>query len=218
MNLALFDIDGTLVQYAKTWDSCYLQAFRELFGFKDLIVKWTEYKYSIDSGIMEEIFEQQLNRKPSRNEIQSVKKYYIKLFHEQKKRVVEVPGASVFTDKLKNDKNWAVAIATGNWKEHAILKLEHAGINYQNMPMGTADDAIERKEVMEIAIQKAKKVNQIGQFDKTIYFGDRSLDYDAAKSLGLSFIGVTNPTNIDEFKKLGITDTIENYLDDSFLN
>ena len=81
----VFDIDGTLMHYAKTWDSCFLQAFRDLFEFKHLSDDWMTYKHSTDSGIADEIFAENAGREPEPNEIQQAKEYYIKLFYEQNK-------------------------------------------------------------------------------------------------------------------------------------
>ena len=53
MNIAVFDIDGTLTQTHNRYDEYYAQAVEEILGVS-VSRSWNEYRYSTDSGIMYE--------------------------------------------------------------------------------------------------------------------------------------------------------------------
>ena len=62
MNLVVFDIDGTLIQYHKKKnDLAYVRAVRETFGIK-IEDDWASYIHSTDSGILSEIIEKNRGR------------------------------------------------------------------------------------------------------------------------------------------------------------
>ena len=89
-----------------------------------------------------------------------------------------------------NIRSWDVAIATGCWKQSALIKLQHIDFPYMNLPIATADDHIERCEIINIAIKRSKQHYCNNSYGQVIYVGDREWDYRAAQELGIGFIGI----------------------------
>jgi len=56
MNLAIFDIDGTLTETNAVDEICFVQAFADAHSITRINTNWMEYRYVTDSGIMFQIF------------------------------------------------------------------------------------------------------------------------------------------------------------------
>jgi hypothetical protein len=76
-----------------------------------------------------------------------------------------------------------VSIATGGWKESAILKLNSAGIKYSSIPLASSNDHYSRIEIMKLAAERAST----NQYPCT-YFGDGAWDKEACNYLGYNFV------------------------------
>jgi hypothetical protein len=78
MNLAVFDIDGTLVKYhLKRNDQAYVRAVHEIFGLT-IQDSWSGYVQSTDSGILDEIAQKQFGRNALEKEMARFKKSMVK--------------------------------------------------------------------------------------------------------------------------------------------
>ena len=98
---------------------------------------------------------------------------------------LEIPGASDFLRRLDASANYAVAFATGGWRESAMLKLDSAGLAWNGWPLASSNDHHERTGIMEIAL------SQLGRSFETItYYGDGTWDRDACLALGWNFVAV----------------------------
>ncbi len=51
--------------------------------------------------------------------------------------------------------DWVIALATGCFYESAELKLEKAKMDIKSFPIATADDAVSREEILQLAIEKS---------------------------------------------------------------
>ncbi len=193
-NLVIFDIDGTLTQTGGVDLNAFTQAFIEYFEVDKINNNWAEYCYSTDSGIAMELFEKYLYRKPSVEEMQAIKNKFFDLLELQirnnNSHCRPLLGAQTIFGRIAALSNWDIAIATGCWRGSALIKLRHAGLPYHNIPLGCADDDMERYEIINIATQRAKKHYQQEQYKTIVYVGDRFWDYRASQKLGINFIGV----------------------------
>ena len=78
-----------------------------------------------------------------------------------------------------------IAIATGCWRESALLKLRTSGFNIEGIPVATSDDSPSRIEMMRSALQMT------GSDTGTVtYFGDAEWDQRACHDLGWNFVAV----------------------------
>lgn len=194
MNLIIFDIDGTLTQTNDVDSKCFAQAIKDALKITDLNTNWPSYKYSTDSGLVKQIYEEFLQREPTDIEINSIREefvHYLKYeWQNNKKCYVPVLGAAAILHQINQLSNWHLAIATGGWKQSALFKLDSAHIAHENIPKAYADDHIERAEIINIAIQRAQTQNRVNQYQQIIYVGDRLWDKRAAIGLNIGFVGV----------------------------
>jgi phosphoglycolate phosphatase-like HAD superfamily hydrolase len=196
-NLVVFDVDGTLIQSLGIDDRCFTQSVSDILGVEEISTDWGSYKHQTDAGLIFEIASNHFGSPPSDRLVKQVRERFIHLLSlnlNDEFTLPEVRGAGALLDVLRHDPNWCAAIATGGWERPAILKLCHAGIQVDDIPFASSDDAVARKEILECAIQRALKHYRKERFRKIVYVGDGSWDAHAASQLGIGFIGVTtNP-------------------------
>lgn len=194
MNLIIFDIDGTLTQTSEVDAKCFAQAIKDALGVADINTNWSSYRYSTDSGLIKEIYEEFLQRKPSHGETNAIRDCFVNnLKHEwlkDKALYNPVLGAETIFQQISQLANWHLAIATGGWKQSALFKLDSANIAHAEIPKAYADDHVERIEIINTAIKHAQTRNGINQYQQIIYVGDRLWDKRAAEQLNIGFIGV----------------------------
>src|SRR5262249_21957606 len=102
----------------------------------------------------------------------------------------EVPGARAFLRRLQADARWRLALATGGWAASARFKLAAAGLPVDAFPWATADDALDRVDILRAAVARAEQAYGQRRFGGLVYVGDGVWDVRAAKALGLGFLGV----------------------------
>ena len=69
MNLAIFDIDGTLTNTNNVDEDCFVKAFAEAHSINDIVTDWTAYPHTTDSGITQHIFQEKFGRSPEETEL-----------------------------------------------------------------------------------------------------------------------------------------------------
>jgi phosphoglycolate phosphatase-like HAD superfamily hydrolase len=193
MNLAIFDIDGTLTESVAVDEVCYIQAFRDVLGIEHINTNWLEYSFQTDSGLALEISRNHLGRDPSGAEISRLQSRFVALLgaavEATGQPLREIPGASALLHRLEAHPGWHVAIATGGWKVSALFKLASAGLPVDGIPWASADDAYDRVEILRTAIGRASQHYGQDAFEKLVYIGDAVWDVRAAKALGIGFLG-----------------------------
>jgi hypothetical protein len=97
----------------------------------------------------------------------------------------EIPGARYILDSFRASEEHSVAIATGGWRETAVLKLESAGFSFPGLPLATSDDSHDRTRIMQIALSGLGS-----RFQSVTYYGDGPWDKDACADLGWNFVAV----------------------------
>jgi phosphoglycolate phosphatase-like HAD superfamily hydrolase len=198
MNLAIFDIDGTLTESVAVDEICFVQAFRDVLGIERINTNWLNYSFQTDSGLALEICRNHLGRDPVEAEINRLQSRFIELLNAAVEgtgqRMREVPGASVLMCRLEANHGWHVAIATGGWKVSARFKLASVGLPVDVFPWANADDALDRVDILRTAIRRAGQHYGQDAFDKVVYIGDGVWDVRAAKALDIGFLGLA-PSN-----------------------
>ena len=66
MQLVIFDVDGTLTNTYKIDENCFVRALALEFGIFGVNTNWTEYSYTTDSGITQQIFQEKSQTKSPR--------------------------------------------------------------------------------------------------------------------------------------------------------
>jgi beta-phosphoglucomutase-like phosphatase (HAD superfamily) len=162
MNLAIFDIDGTLTETDHIDDICFVQALADAHEITDVSTDWAGYSHTTDSAITLDIFKQQFNRAPEEAELLKFKSRFVRLLEHYRAKdsslFAETAGASSMLRQLIREPEWRVAIASGGWRVSAALKLKVAGIEADDIPAAFADDGLSREEILQSAISKAKRL------------------------------------------------------------
>ena len=183
----IVDIDGTLLHSVREDDRLYRLAVEKVLGKVVLRDALVDYPQVTDSGILRQILKD--NQHPFDDALLTeVKTEFVRrLAHhiEVQGAFRPLPGARQFVRRLVRSPQAAFAIATGGWRESATLKLESAGFDTSGVPFATSDDAIERVEIMRIALDSLD-----GPFDNVTYYGDGQWDREASAALGWQFRAV----------------------------
>lgn len=183
MNHVMFDIDGTLVESYEMDSLCFINAVKEITGL-NIDTDWATYQHVTDEGILNQVLQTSPHTDRDRYKAQ-IKKLFLKkleasLAHQP---VKEIFGVGAFLKQLQSMSNVVVSLATGGWRESALLKLESAGIDYSSIPFASSDDHFSRIEIMKLAAARAWP-NQI----PCTYFGDGIWDKEACSQLGYNFV------------------------------
>ena len=190
MHLVIFDIDGTLIDSVKVDDQCFIQSFEELHNIDLSQADWNDFTHVTDSGLTTEIFRTHLARTPTENEVIELKSHFYQLLNQRIKEITEIKGAMKTLNTLIRHPEYAVAFATGGWKETAILKLTSIGFEIGETPLVSSNDHFSRLEITRIAIEKALTEKGLTAFDSVTYIGDGLWDFQSSMELGINFIGL----------------------------
>jgi phosphoglycolate phosphatase-like HAD superfamily hydrolase len=215
MKLAIFDVDGTLVNIHKIEEDCFVRTFAEEFGIVRINCNWSEYIHVTEPGIVSQIFQEKLGRIPSDKDFLTIKKHFLKLLQKacetHPNLFFEIPGSAKVISQLKVDSDWSIAIATGSWRDPALFKLEKADIEITGIPFVSGDDEFSREAIVKASIEKAKNLYQIENFKKIVSIGDGIWDIKTAAKLGISFVGIAKGREAEKLLNLGCDRVVENF-------
>lgn len=217
MNLAIFDIDGTLTNTNAVDDECFVKAFAEAHAITNINTNWNTYPHTTDSGITQHILQEKFGRLPEETELARLKRCFIKLLNEQHRldssSFAEIADASMVLDRLNRESEWAVAIATGCWRESASLKLEAAKIDVGTIPAAYAEDGLSREEILQAALSQSLERYQQSGFEKIVSIGDGLWDIRTARHLSYAFLGVGSGESALRLRQAGAKHVIEDFAD-----
>jgi phosphoglycolate phosphatase-like HAD superfamily hydrolase len=192
LKLAVFDIDGTLTLGDGLGTRCFFGVFEEMFGAA-CERRLESYAESTDGGIAHEAVLRAIGREPSAEELERFKAEYLSRLEREvaarERAYRALPGAERILDVVAAEKGWHVAIATGNWRRAAALKLGCAGIGAPGVG-AYAEDGATRGAVLATAIEAAARRAGLPSFDRVVYVGDQPWDLRAAAEAGAAFVGV----------------------------
>lgn len=210
----MFDIDGTLIHSHEDEVACFELAINTVLGISGIDKNLHSYPHVSDSGILKECIHRALNRYPSAEEIEAVESAYLAHFKERLSQnpIQPIDGAASLIEILQSRQDVALAVATGSHQRAAKLKLSNVAPSLCDAPMGTSTDSHIRTIIMETALNAAKRVYQLEQFDRIIYIGDGLWDIEAVKQLQWGFIGIASQHSRHTLQSFGAKCVIENYL------
>ena len=201
--LAIFDLDGTLLNSNKVDTICFARSIKEEFDLPEIDERWETYEHATDAGIFEEAFERAFSRKPSEAEIARNIERFLKLLHqyyaEDRSLYDEIGGASALLARLRNDPEWNVGIATGAWRGSALFKLESAGIDFSEIPLVTSSELHTREEILQKCTSDCENHYGVATFEKIVSIGDAVWDLKTAANLKLGFIAINEPEKFADF-------------------
>lgn len=190
-HLVLFDIDGTLVHCGPTPRRVFKQVLLEVFGTAGPIDNWIfdgktdpmivrELMTEVGASLNGEMVDEALNKYAEALKAELPK--------EEKRKIY--PGVRELLDELTNQPV-ILGLLTGNIKKGARAKLESLDL-LRYFPFGAfADDSSVRRELADIAVQRAFKISgQNFSGKQIVIIGDTEHDIKCGQHLGAKTIGV----------------------------
>lgn len=131
-----------------------------------------------------------------------------KLMDKVYKNVKLIGNADKVLKKLK-ERGFRLALVSGSHREYAIHQLTRLGFDIKLLDlMVNAEDTVKHKpdpDPILFALEKLKV-----RPEETIYIGDSLLDYRAAKSAGVHFIGtLSGVSKLEDFLKNNVIYVVE---------
>lgn len=214
-NLALFDVDGTLIEYNRLDTRAYTEAVKRVLGIDRLEEDWSTYTHVTDKGIIWQLYQSLFSREPDDTLVDEVKRQYLRSMRErvQAGNGIHRPvaGAPEALDALRKSDEWQITFATGGWRDAACLKLKKAGLSPEGIPLFSADDSCIRTEIMKKAIETLSGRNGEDGFGRVVYIGDAVWDVTASRELSIPFLGVGK--KIDRLIESGASHAVVDYSD-----
>ncbi len=191
--MLLFDIDGTLLLTGGAGRIAFEKAFFELFGIENA---WgqTLPDGKTDPAIIQEIAQKTIRRILSEEEYKKLCQRYLSYFSGEignSPRFRLLPGVPELLEQLAKIKELTLGIATGNFKEAAMLKLEKGSLRHYFLFGGFGCDSHERVGILTAAIERGGKILGATFSPSQIFvIGDTPQDILAAKKIGAHSIAV----------------------------
>lgn len=213
MDLVIFDIDGTLIHSHREEFDCFEEALKRTMGISKISKDLRDYEHVTDRGIVNEIVYRAFNRPATEEEQSAIEESFIMLFQENlsSNPPTPIPGVRGLFNELAEDKDLALAIATGCYFRSAVLKFTHANLPFHHLPISSSNDSTIRTNIMQTAHQRAQKTYGIEDFDSITYIGDGPWDIAAVKKLNWNFIGISSNFSEEHLRALGAQRIIKDY-------
>ncbi len=207
-NLIVFDIDDTLTKSEFQHQLAYVNAM-QAFGIVNIDKNWKHYTHHTDSYILSKNYEANL-KIPF--DFSFIPNFEEKMTDEllALKPTTEIKGAKDIMDFFMKDTNYAVVLATGSLLKPALVKLEQAGIPYDEDLVVSSNTIFEREGIVSEAIGRAKRFHGVDSFKDIISIGDGIWDLKTARNLNVHFIGI-GTKNLVDFKNENCKVAIEDW-------
>jgi len=206
-SLVLFDIDGTLVDCGKAAGKCFSAAFKEAFGVACPIFAAEEVSGLTDMAILTEVV-RRLDLAAYDSEERRAHAFEIyarNLTSELKLSPARaLPGASRAVEAVREISGCAIGLLTGSTEATARIKLEAAGIGFDQFVCGAYSEDGELREALPPAARARFAEIFRREPQTTVLIGDTPRDVQAALATGCEFIGVTTgPYHKDALERAG---------------
>jgi len=184
--IAIFDIDGTVIDTQLVEGECYAQAMLEVTGLSLETLDWTTFQQATSSGIFREVCGHLSDAVALEIEFESRFLELLQDAHPHHPADFQpIPGAIEFLDRLMAEPGIEVAFATGGYHSEANFKLSCCGIDIAGFPHATSSDSPNREEIIRLAATRAGC-----SLSSAVYFADGIWDVIATRELGMPMIGI----------------------------
>ncbi len=214
--LAIFDLDGTLVQSYGLDGECFVAAFHDVFGIADVDTDWARYDHATDPGITAQIIHERQGREPSAGELDRLQSAFRVRLAEAASRdgaYAAFPGAAGLLAALRARADWSMALATGGWRAAARFKIGRSGLDLEDLPAAFGEDGPSRQAIVGAAIARARAQAGVDDFARMVCIGDGVWDVRTATSLGLPCIGIGTGANAERLAAAGAARVVPDFTD-----
>ncbi|MDB4913543.1 MAG: hypothetical protein JWM95_1187 [Gemmatimonadetes bacterium] len=214
MKLAIFDVDGTLLNNLASEDACFAKAVSEVLRLPELNTDWATYGHVTDGGIATEAYRRVYSTDPAPALLDAVIARFVELLAitHRTEHITEVAGASNLLLALPS-LGWSVAIATGAWQRAASFKLTAGALPWEQLPIATAEDGPARTDIVQRARAQAETLYNVSSFEKVVSIGDAVWDVTTARALGLPFVGVGRGVRANRLRMAGASIVLADFAD-----
>lgn len=215
MPLIIFDVDATLVYSDKLDSKAFAQTYKDIYGLPFPSIDWSTYPHVTDDTILKTVIQQHFQRPVTEQEREKFKAIFIATIIENRQLKPTdykiVPGAKEIIELLIKNSSYTVGIATGGWKDPAVMKLNFVNIPTSPLLISGADGKATRHEIIEEVIAQAHEKK--ASFDLIIYVGDAIWDVKTTRDMKIPLVGVRLKGDVEVLKKEGVQHVVKNYLD-----
>jgi len=214
--LAIFDVDGTLLDNMEIEDACYAAALQDVLELPSLDTDWTRYEHVSDAAIAVEAYRRHYGSDPAAAQLEATIARFVRLLgdaHRSDSQAIRPVAGAVDLFEALLERGWAVAIATGAWRRASELKLSAGGVPYTGVPMATSEDGPARASIVSAARTRAEHLHGVERFERVVSVGDGVWDVLAARDLGLPFVGVGPGGRAERLRAAGVGVILEDYAD-----
>lgn len=187
--LVLFDIDKTLVDRKKGDTEKFHYAIEKVYGIRG--EKIITHGMTDQQIVIEILKKEGFSERAIKSKIEECKAALIEYYKENKNSYEYTVFDGVFELLNQFNKNKILTgLVTGNLEEIARMKLEKVKLNKFFKIGGFGSDAIQRSDLVRIAISRAKKEFGFKADNNVFVIGDSPKDIEAGKEAGVKTIGV----------------------------
>lgn len=200
MKLALFDIDGTIMEWTPVHKDSFSEAFKKVFGIDTDITIITSPGMTEQQIITEVLKKKGVSEETIKSKMQEAMKVMEEYFEKEIKncKVELLPGVEDLLKELDKN-NILMGLVTGNLEKIAMAKLKNAGLDKYFKVGGFGSDHISRTELVKIAIKRAEEKFGFIADNNVFSIGDAPSDMKAGREGGAyKCIGVTTGIYSDE--------------------
>lgn len=189
-SILILDIDGTLTDSVALHQAAFLGAMQAL-ALPRLDTDWAGYPQHTDLGILAHALRANGQPAPS----PAMRSAFETDLSERFTRLLaatalqEIPGARALVAG-QVDTRWGVVFATGGVRAVSGDKLDAVGIAWSPEVLVTSSEHCNRGVLVAAALARARSFYGIGKPRAVVSIGDGRWDLEAAKALGVAFLGV----------------------------
>ncbi len=193
--IIVFDIDATLILSGGAGARALDRAFEEVTGAADAM-EGVPFHGMTDCAIISEMAKRKLGARLSETNREEVRRLYAAYLEPE---LAASPGFEVMAgvpellDTLAADSRVLLGLATGNFEETAMLKLERGGLAGYFRFGGYGTDSESRPELTRIAVERGRAIagDGAGVTAPLVYLvGDTVFDIRCGNAAGARTVGV----------------------------
>ena len=205
--LVLFDIDGTLLHTLGAGIRGMNRAFGRLYGRPDAL-EGVSVAGRTDRSIVTDAL-RRIGVEPDSERILSLRGAYIEELPDELSRTAGtaagvLPGVDRMIGAFEETADVALGLLTGNFEACAAIKLDHYDLGRRFAFGGYGDDYLDRRDLLPMAIDRARESGIDATASRVVVIGDTPLDVDCAHAHGALAVAVaTGNYTVTDLERAG---------------